>query len=129
MQRHPHVLQTVCLQMTLDDLAQRVLRRGPVAASHHGDQRGQRIGREHAAAQLMPQISERLRGLHALLSRRDERAVDGPGLRTDDQVSRHVALEQRLQHPRLDRAEARAARQDERASHPEVRGDGQSMLF
>jgi hypothetical protein len=84
----------------------------------HGEHPGERRDREHVApAHLEPQRGELVDRLRREVARGDERAVDRADRRADDDVRADAVVGERAEHADLDRAEARAAGEDEGDAH------------
>lgn len=109
-QGHAGVLEPVKARVTGDQPAQVAIRHDVTPASSEAKQSGQWAEREdRAAVKPAPNVPELAGSLHRRLARGDERSVDRAGGGPDDHVGSDPTLEQGLQHPDLDCAEARAA--------------------
>jgi hypothetical protein len=113
-ERDRHVLELAALDVALEQPPQARLGDEMIARADEAEQARERVERERlSAAQPAPDVAERVGGRRGLRTGGDERAVQCPGGRAHDEVRDDLALVERAQHPDLDRAERRAAREDE----------------
>jgi hypothetical protein len=81
-----------------------------IAGSQEAAQTSQRAQREHVfASEPAPDVAKIVHGLHRLGPRSDERSVERPGGRANDEIRNDSALIERAKHPDLDRAKAGTA--------------------
>jgi hypothetical protein len=117
-QRDRQLLEALLLHMACDQAPQGDARYEVAARAEEAEQARQRLEREDlAAAQAAPERGQVIDGLQRRSVRGDERGVHGPDRGPDEEVRADVALEQRTEHPDLDRTEAGASREHERDAH------------
>ena len=112
------LLEPVELELGVDQSPQRPIRDEVVAAPGEADEGGREVeGKDLRAAHPAPDLGEPMGRRGRLATGGDVGAVDRPDRGSDDHVGRNSALVERLQHPRLDRAQAGAAGEHEPDAH------------